>query len=444
MQSWQEFFSGKRITVIGMGLLGGNEDISFLARAGAHLTVTDLKSEAELAPSLEKLGQFSDIRYTLGRHDFSDFEEADLVIQAPATPKDSPYILRARERGIPITMWAGLFARFARAQQVPIIGVTGTRGKTTVTAMLRDICSGAGRRVIEGGNIPGSSILSKLPELSKGSTVLLELDSWKLQGFREEHLSPSIAVFTSFYPDHLNYYGGDMDAYLADKAEIFLHQGPKDTLVIGEQASDLILKNYSDRIRARRAIASSADLPQDLRLRVLGEHNRDNAACALAAGRAMEIPDSEILRALREFAGVPGRLEFLREWKGVKIYNDTTATTPTATMAGLEALDPEGKRSILLIMGGADKELPLEGLAEAAKVHCKKIFLLAGSGTERIKSQFAQSPVYLSLAEAFRAATEAATSGESVVLSPAFASFGMFKNEYDRGAQFKTLAENLK
>ena len=443
MLGYQEFFRGKKITVMGMGLLGGVGDIRFLAENGADLIVTDLKQESELSPSLEALREFTNIRYTLGRHDLADFQGRDLIIMAPTTPKNSAFIAEARAQGTPITMWAALFSRFAREAGATIVGITGTRGKTTTTVLMAQTLTAAGKQVITGGNVQGTAILSQLPQVTRDTIVVLELDSWKLQGFGEEKLSPDIAVFTTFYPDHLNYYGGDMQAYLADKALIFLNQRPHDTLIIGEQCEKIVQETYEGKIPSHAVVAYGDDVPSDWSLKIPGQHNRDNAACALFTLRILGVGEDDIKKSFGAFTGVEGRLQFVREFSGVKIYNDTTATTPDATIAALRALDPEDKKNIVLIMGGADKELDMTALIKEIPLHGKKVIMLDGTGTQKMAPQLAGSMIYHSIAEAVDAAMAAASAGDIMLLSPAFASFGMFKNEYDRGDQFMKIINSL-
>ncbi len=445
------FFKGKKITVVGIGLLGGVNDIRFLAENGADIIVTDIQAEEKLRSSLEVLSGFTNIHYTFGRHEFSDFENRDLIIKAPAMPMDSPYLAHAKERNIPITMWAALFSRFAREMGAIVVGVTGTRGKTTTTALIANILKAAGKRVFLGGNVHGVATLAQLPEVTSGSVAVFELDSWKAQGFREEKISPRVAVFTTFYPDHLNYYHGDMKAYLADKAEIFLHQDTQDTLVLGEQCADVVRAEYGERIIANVVVAQSSDVPPDWALKILGAHNRANVSCAIATTRALGVEDVIIKKPCEDFAGVEGRLQFLREVGGVKIYNDTTATTPEATIAGLRALDPAKIKNIILIMGGADKALNMSELMPEIGTHCKKILLLAGSGTEKFRAladeskypPISKAQVFETLASVFDTAISSSRFGDIILFSPAFASFGMFKNEYDRGDQFVRLVQKL-
>src|SRR3989344_3281169 len=300
-------FRDKKITVMGLGLLGGVGDITYLAESGADIIATDLKSEEELRTSLDVLKKFPNIRYTLGRHDLADFRNRDLIIKAPSTPLDSPHIAEARKNGVPVTMWAALFATFAREAGTTIVGITGTRGKTTVTAMVTSILRAAG------GNVQGTSLLPQLTNVSKETIVVLELDSWKLQGFGEAKMSPDIAVFTILYQDHLNYYKNDLDAYLADKANIFLYQKPEDTLILGKQCAPTVIEKYGEKIESKIVIADELNLPGTWILSIPGLHIRYNAALALAVARALDTPDDISRRALESFAGVSGRLELIAE-----------------------------------------------------------------------------------------------------------------------------------
>ncbi len=430
--SWQGMFKGKKITVMGLGLLGrAVNDAKFLAQEGAELIITDLKADDDLRESLEVLKPYPSVRYRLGGHARADFCERDYILKAAGVPLDSPYIAEARKNKIPIKMSASWFAKLAQA---PMVGVTGTRGKSTVTYMLYDIMRASHLQVLLGGNIRGVSTLALLPHVTKDSIALMELDSWQCRGFGDEKLSPNVAVFTTFMDDHLNYYKGDRNAYLDDKAQIFVYQKPEDTLVISEQAVAAIGK-YKSVIKAKVVVAK----PGKIKLQVPGVHNRLNAACALEAARALGIDDEISKKALTEFKGVPGRLELVRERNGVKYYNDTTATTPDATLAALEAL---GTERTILIMGGADKGLDMAELI-ARLPELKAVLILAGTGTDRIKPLVEKHVMYDAFSEAVLDAAGLATPGDSVLLSPGFASFGMFKNEFDRGDQFTAMVRGL-
>jgi UDP-N-acetylmuramoylalanine--D-glutamate ligase len=429
------YFRDKRITVMGLGLLGrGVGDAKYLAECGAELIVTDLKSKEDLAESVAQLEEYKNLTFVLGEHREQDFRERDFILKAAGVPLDSPYIAEAKKNGIPVRMSADLFAEIAK---IPVIGITGTRGKSSVTHMIHAILSEAGKPVVLGGNVRGVSTLSLLPEVTPEHTAVLELDSWQCQGWGEARMSPHIAVFTTFYPDHLNYYHENMDAYLTDKAHIFLHQTEKDTLILGKQCAPTVIDRYADVIRSRTVVTDELKLPDTWMLKIPGVHNRYNAALALAAARALEIDDEVSRKALEEFKGVPGRLELVREVKGIKIYNDTTSTTPEATLAALSALHPF---QTVLIMGGSDKNLDMSTLV-AKLPEVKKVVLLAGSGTDRIKAENAS--VHNSIEEAVAEAMSTAQKGDNILLSPAFASFGMFKNEFDRGDQFNAIVKEL-
>jgi len=423
---------------MGLGLLGrGVGDAAFLASCGAELIVTDLKSKEELATSLAVLSLFPNIEFVLGEHRLEDFRDRDFVLKAAGVPLDSIYVAEAKKNGVPVKMSASWFMELS---DIPVIGITGTRGKSTVTHMLHAILKEAGQKVLLGGNVRGVSTLALLDDVTEDSLALFELDSWQLQGFGDAHLSPDVAVFTTFLEDHANYYHGDTDAYLADKANIFLNQDATDTLILGAQCAELVEKKYQGAIKAHVVNVGAQDFRADWTLLIPGEHNRYDAALAVEAARALDIDDNVIQKALAEFPGVPGRLELVREKDGVRFYNDTTATTPDATLAALSALKDAG---IILIMGGADKGLNMGVLTGALPESVKRVILLAGSGTDKVLGSIQGASVYGNLKDAVEEAVRSAQSGDVVLLSPAFASFGMFKNEYDRGDQFTDIVKNL-
>jgi len=430
-------FEGKRITIMGLGLLGrGVGDAEFLAKNGAILTITDLKTEKELKLSLERLNKFKNVTYTLGGHKLEDFRDKDFILKAAGVPLDSMYIEEAKKNNIPIKMSASWFAELS---DIPVIGVTGTRGKTTVVCLLHEILKKEGEDVLLGGNIQGMSTLALLNNVQKGSVAVFELDSWQLQGWEDEKMSPHIAVFTTFMKDHLNYYP-DMDSYLSDKANIFLNQKDEDTLILGEDITELIRSKYDNCVKGKLVVASKDNFP-NWKLSIPGEHNILNAMCAIEAAHAYGIDEKIIKEAVENFKGVPGRLQLIKEINGTQIYNDTTATTPDATLAALKALNTD-KQNIILIMGGEDKKLDTSELVSILPNYTKKIVFLSGTGTNVIKNKV-DGTVHSSLKSAFNEALESTKKGDIILFSPAFASFGMFKNEYDRGKQFDELISML-
>ncbi|VAW33014.1 UDP-N-acetylmuramoylalanine--D-glutamate ligase [hydrothermal vent metagenome] len=424
------FFRGKRITVMGLGLLGrGVGDVKYLAESGAELIVTDLKSKEQLAESLTQLESFPDITFVLGEHRLEDFRDRDFILKAAGVPIDSPYIDEARKNNIPVRMSADLFMELSG---VTSIGITGTRGKSTVTHMLYAILKESGVKVLIGGNVRGVSTLSLLSEATPEHVAVLELDSWQCQGLGEANMSADTAVFTTFYPDHTNYYKNDLSQYLSDKSNIFLYQSPDNIFVIGSQCAPILIEAYGENIVGNTIIADENTLPKDWKLAIPGKHNRYDAGIALAVARTQNVDDNVSKRALENFNGVPGRLERIAEKNGVVFYNDTTATTPEATLSALSSLNP---KHTVLIMGGSDKELDMSILSTKLP-EVKYVAFLAGSGTNLMHVDFPNTKIFDSLKEAFADAVSHASEGDYVILSPAFASFGMFENEFDRGDKF--------
>ncbi|MEX0933957.1 MAG: UDP-N-acetylmuramoyl-L-alanine--D-glutamate ligase, partial [Candidatus Paceibacterota bacterium] len=426
MKDYKEYFRGKKITVMGLGLLGrGVGDAIFLAEHGAELIITDLKSEEELAESLEKLAHYPNITFHLGGHREEDFKDRDMILKSAGVPLDSSYIETARTEGIPIEMSSSLFAKLSPCTN---IGITGTRGKSTITHLLYEILKRAGKDVCLGGNVRGISTLAQLPKVTEKTIMVMELDSWQLQGFGEAKISPRVAVFTNLLPDHMNYYKGDMKQYLNDKKNIFLYQKEGDLLVVGEVVSQILAPDLVNH-RGKILTARPQDVPSDWSPKLLGVHNRENIAHAMHAVSYFNIEKDSIREAVEEFSGVEGRLQCIREINDVSFYNDTTATTPDATRAALHALDDGTKRTIL-IMGGADKELDAQALVAELPEHVKAVVLLPGTGTNKVRNSFdllhgIKIIDTSTMEEAVAKAYQFAEPGDRVLLSPAFASFGL-------------------
>lgn len=440
------FFKGKRVTLMGLGVLGrGIGDARFLAKLGAELIVTDLKTKEELADSLSELKEFSNITYHLGGHKPEDFKDRDMVIKAAGVPLDSAFIADAKKNGVPVYMSTALFAKFAAEAGATMVGVTGTRGKSTVSHLIYHALKTAGKPVHLGGNVRGLSTLEMLPEIKAGDLVVLELDSWQLQGFGDLKISPHIAVFTNLLDDHLNYYKGDIEAYFWDKANIFTHQKNGDPSRQGRAEADKLIAGAQVLGRIQSANPPSAPLvppplPEGVRLQLVGEHNRQNAALAALALRMLGLSDAEIKKGLETFQPVEGRLQKVANIGDVVFYNDNNSTTPDATIAALDSF--EGSK-LALIVGGADKQLDLAMLAEKINALETEVLLLPGSGTERLMPMLTKFTEVSSMQDAV-AKAYATTRGDGVVLfSPGFASFGMFKNEYDRNDQFLAAVKAL-
>jgi UDP-N-acetylmuramoylalanine--D-glutamate ligase len=434
-------FKGKRITVIGLGLLGrGLGDTLFLVRCGAEVTVTDLKDADQLAPSVKELAGLP-VKLKLGGHDPADFTNADMIIRNADVPRTSPFLQLALERGIPVEMDESLFCKNFEGR---VIGVTGTRGKTTTTMLIYKILSRAMPRVFLGGNIQGRATLPLLEEITKDDTVVMELSSWQLQGFHDSQLSPHASVFTNIYPDHLNRYNG-MEDYIYDKKAIYLFQGGNDFCIFnGDQPETAKLAVEAP---AGKDFFHANQVPEDWDLRLPGAHNRENVAAAVLLTRKLGLAKATIREAVEDFAGVEHRLQWLGVRRGVGFINDSTSTTPVSGCAALRSVN--GNR-IFLIAGGADKKLDLTPFARMAATTAHKIALLEGTATESlyqalVAANGAKKVVgrFGNLRGAVEALFDQSESGDVVLLSPGCASFGMFRNEFHRGETFIEVFERL-
>jgi len=456
MKNYQVNFKGKKVTMLGLGLLGrGLNDAKFLAECGADLIVTDLKTEEQLKTSLEKLSKFKNIRYVLGEHRLEDFKDRDFILKAAGVPLDSLYIAEARKNNIPIKMDASWFAELS--PETKVIGITGTRGKSTTTHLIYHILKTVfGKKVYLGGNIKGVATLPFLKKIKKGDIVVMELDSWQLQGFGESGISSNISVFTNLLSDHLNYYlkGGKTEAeaeqqYFMDKAQIFANQKEGDYLILDKDIKKIIEERYSGSIKSKIILINGISEIKDWKLKIKGEHNLKHILRAIETMKILGISEKKIKKGVESFGGVDGRQQLIREYKGIKIYNDTTATTPDATMVALKSLDDKKNRNLVLIIGGSDKNLNMSGLIKEIPKYCKAVVFLDGTGTTKLLANSLKIKVLKSanandLKEAVKLALSFCKKGDTLLFSPAYASFGMFKNEFDRGDKFNKIIKNLK
>lgn len=457
----------KRVLVMGLGLHGGGLGVTrWLLKQGAQVTVTDLKKEDELKATLEQI-QSENVEFVLGEHRESDFANADWIIRNPGVPRESRYLQIAREKNIPIRMELGLFTELLPRGMQQVIGITGTKGKTTTTLMTGAILKRADPKTVVAGNLRVSA-LEVLDTIDAETPVVLEMSSFQLEEFQELKRSPHIAALTNVYPDHLNRYR-DMDEYTWAKAQIFLHQTPRDFLILNFD------NGISTRLRPKaiaqviwfsrtRAIKQGARLDRDWLVwndengshkilpiadLIAGQHNIENALAAIAITKAWGASNETISETLREFKGAPHRLELVRELDGVQYINDTTATAPNATIAALKTLGSRGG-TIFLIAGGYDKGLPYADMARTIAETKARVILLDGTATEKIERALyeanAQSQIIhhaKDLQEAIEAGKTNASPGDVVLLSPGAASFGMFANEFERGEKFREIANSL-
>ncbi|MBU1292291.1 UDP-N-acetylmuramoyl-L-alanine--D-glutamate ligase, partial [Patescibacteria group bacterium] len=374
MINYFSHFQGKKITLMGLGLLGRGLGVArFLIEQGAQLTITDLKTKRELTDSLKKLSKFKGVKYVLGQHRLADFENRDLIIKSAGVPFDSKYIKEAKKNKISIEMDASLFAKLA---PVKIIGITGTRGKSTVTDIVYQILKKHYKKgdVFLGGNIKGIATLPFLNKVKERDIVVMELDSWQMQGFGDSKISPHIAVFTNFLSDHMNYYRNSMNRYFDDKANIFKYQSKDDYLIISQQANQEIRKRFKSKIKSK--IIKISDNKWETKL--LGQHNQNNINLAVEVLKILGINKLVIKKELKTYLGMPGRLEFVRTFKEVDYYNDTNSTTPDALMVALNSFN----KKVILIAGGNDKELDYKEVVKVIRKKTKAIILIKGTATD--------------------------------------------------------------
>jgi UDP-N-acetylmuramoylalanine--D-glutamate ligase len=459
--------ANKRVLVFGLGVHGGGVGVArWLVKQGARVTVTDLKRAEELQTALDALRDLP-IEYVLGEHREQDFLNADLIVRNPAVPRESKWLTLAREHNIPVEMEMSLFVERLPRGAAQVIGITGTKGKTTTTLMTGAILQRANPKTVIAGNLRVSA-LELLDQIDADTPVVLELSSWQLEAFAPHEISPHLAAITNIFPDHLNRYR-DLDDYAQAKCVIFRYQQPRDYIVL----------NLDNRILTRlprafgRIVWTSVTRPlregayregdwlvwrwegvtqKIMRvsdLRVAGQHNLANALTAMALASLWGATPEQIARALVEFRGVEHRQELVRELDGVRYINDTTATAPAATIAAIETFAPT-VRGIVLIAGGADKSLDFSDLARVLVQRVRAIILLEGSATDKLARALEHAGGsalvvgrFDDFERAIKKSREIAHDGEIVLLSPACASFGMFANEFERGALFKEIVNRM-
>jgi UDP-N-acetylmuramoylalanine--D-glutamate ligase len=460
---------GKKITVMGLGLLGGGiGTVKFLNLAGAKVLVTDIKSKEELASSLVALKDLKGIEYVLGQHRVEDFIKTDMVIKTPFASWENKYVKMALDKKIPVEMDSSLFFKLCRNE---IVGVTGSKGKTTAATLIFEILKKAGRNPVAVG-IGKVSVLDKLKELKKDSVVVFELSSWRLSALGRNKLSPKIAVLTNIYPDHLNYYK-NMEEYISDKKEIFRHQKPQDYCVInwddetlnklGSEINSQIIKFSEHKVERGKSVCIENDFiflndgidekkVLDIsQISLKGKHNLTNILSAIGAAHAMGVSLEKIRETVLEFKKAPAhRLEFVRELRGVKYYNDTAATTPESAISGINSF----KEPVILICGGSDKKLDMSSFAKAICQKVKGVIFFKGEATDKIIAEIKKiigqetSEIKFSVVESMEKtielANKSAEAGDVILLSPGAASFGLFSNELDRGDKFKEAVMKLK
>lgn len=429
-------YDGKNVAVMGLGI-EGKDAISFLLKRGAKITLFDRKAESELdfdGVDKEKINVVSGEDYL--KNGLMNF---DMIIRSPGVYRYLPEIVSAEEKGAEITSAIKIFFDEAPCK---IIGVTGTKGKGTTSTLIYEILKKAGKDVYLSGNI-GKPSLALLPSLADNSWVVLEMSSFQLL---DMDASPNIAVVLNITLDHMDWHK-DRNEYVDAKKNIVRHQNASGFAVINEEYETS--KSFAEVAGGQVIFFSKSALDEkykeDLLLR--GEHNLENIAAAVATCRIVGIDEETILSVVRSFKGLEHRLELVAEVNGVCYYNDSFATGPQPAIAAINSFtEPE-----TLILGGSDKGLDYKELGNVIsnKINVKNVILI-GQIRNQIKANLQGGTLQIydlglsPMDDIVKKASEITPKGGVVILSPAAASFDMFKNYKDRGNQFKKAVLNLK
>jgi UDP-N-acetylmuramoylalanine--D-glutamate ligase len=445
-RSWREALADRAVTVVGLAR-SGVAACRLLAALGARVTGTDTRAADALPPEVRALGA-EGVRLAVGGHPAQAFEAAELVVVSPGVPAGHPVLADCRTRGVPVLGEVELAYRTMTAE---FVAITGTNGKTTTTALTGALLAESGRPVLVGGNI-GRPLSAEALDFPADGWVVAEVSSFQLE--TTDAFRPRVAAVLNVTPDHLDRHG-TLAAYAEAKARIFRAQGPRDWAVLN--ADDPGAAALAPRVRARLLWFSrrepvtqgawvrdgwvmlrldAGDQPVcpvgDVFLR--GAHNLENVLAATACAGALGVTPERLRAAVRAFRAVPHRIEWIRERAGVAYYNDSKGTNVDATLKALAAFD----EPIVLIAGGRDKGQRFEALAAAARGRVKAAIVIgegratlgpALRGVTRVEEA-------ASMSEAVGRAAALAVPGDVVLLSPACASFDLFRDYEHRGAVF--------
>ena len=427
--------AGKRVTVMGLGRFSGGVSVTrWLVRQGAIVTVTDLSDEDALAESVDSLKDLP-LTLHLGGHRTPDFTQVDLIVVNPAVPKTAPQLQMAAEAGVALTAEMNLF--FERCP-APIIGVTGTTGKSTTAAMINHILQSSctDRKIWLGGNI-GQSLVEQLDQIQAEDLVVLELSSFQLEDLGDIKRSPHVAVVTNLSANHLDRHGS-YESYIRAKQNILRYQSKDDFAVLN--ATQKELHDWARQCHSRCVFFEEPGSP--VTLRIPGRFNQLNASAALATSRLF---CRVVQKSLESFNGLSHRLEYVGTIEGVQFYNDSKATTPESVIVALASFN----EPCIVIVGGYDKNIALQPMIRALCERAKGVVCM-GQTAGRFLEGIQQHRVTLGLPKvkavrdlmgAFRMAAHWSRSGDVVLLSPGCASYDQFTSFEQRGDQFRQLVQ---
>ncbi len=456
----RESLVNKQVTVLGLGI-EGVDLVRYLAAQGASVTISDVKSPEELSRRIQELDGLA-VRFSLGAHNVEDITAADMVFVSQGVPLTLPALSQARERGVPIGSMMKLFLELCPGT---VVGITGSSGKTTTTALVDAMFQASGRRHAMGGNI-GVGLLALLDQITPDTWVVLEMSHTQLETV--EH-SPHIACVLNVTPNHLDRYS--WEDYTALKLRILQYQKRDDIAVLN--LDDEVACSFATEAPGKVIWFSAKRVPSgggafvregwivwkhgsvETKLLstdavpLLGAHNIANVLAAVTVGGAAGLEFAAMQHAIREFTPVPHRLELVNRIGGVAFYNDSITTTPERTMAGLASFH----EPIILLVGGRGKSLPFDELARKAIERCRLVVCFGEAGPEieealrkvAIPVNGAAPPVERvnKLEEAIALAKTHARIGDIVLMSPACTSFDSYSNFEERGEDFRRIVQKL-
>ncbi len=457
----------QKVLILGLGRYPAGSGVSaalYFAKRGDDVLVTDALPVKEVKDNVAQLKKFKNVKFHLGKLHLKDIDWADIISKNPGVRRDDPMYLYAKKLGKPIVNDITIFLEKCPCKTV---GVTGTRGKSTTTAWIGDMLKRSGKKAYIGGNITVSP-LTFLDKLKKSDVAIIELSSWMLETCGEVGISPNIAVWTNLMRDHLNTYD-DMNDYAEAKAQIIRHQQPKDIFIanlddkyivnyINEAPS--IVKGFSDKKKSKSfawiskgkiILRDGKKLIEVIAIKDIGlsgAHNVKNALVAMISAKEAGANLKGIRESLKKFTGVPYRQEIVAIKKGVIFVNDTTSTTPDATIVAINRFASDD-HFLHWICGGAEKYLSYDELISHIARHSSRINtqILVGTAFKRLALAMKQNGIKFtknsSLRSAFDNCLKLAKKGDVILLSPACSSFGLFKNEFDRGDQFNELVKQV-
>lgn len=436
-----------KFLVVGLGITGV-ETSKFLHSKGASVKATDSREAGELGPVVEKLAT-GGMEIRCGTHAPEFFEWADTIVLSPGVRFDLPEIRDAQVAGKTVISEIELAWNFISK---PVIGITGTNGKTTTTSLLSEMLKRSGMKIFTGGNI-GTPLISVAEKDDEYDFLLLELSSFQLQGIKD--FSPHVAVILNISPNHLDHHSS-MEEYEAAKLGLFANQRKNDWAVFN--ADDPAVLKGSDSFRAKKISFGTGQRKTDVYCKedeivfgelsfclrssaLVGEHNKENIMAAVAVAGVLGCQWDPVQKSINEFRPLPHRMEFVLTTRGVDVYNDSKSTTPFATLRAIESLPSP----IILVAGGKDKGIDYNCLKDAVASKVKALVLI-GETREKMRTQLgdlAQTMCAGSLKEATQNAFELSNAGDTLLFSPGCSSFDMFSSYEERGNLFKEIVRDV-